>query len=185
MTTTTETETRTICHAHVGRGGWSLDLAPDSPSWSRSTRSGYGGRAELIAELRGERHGRRYTWAPDALLIDTTTISDDEIVRYGVRGPMTDPTLPAGTFRPLSLPSDDLRGGIAATIAANYLGTVGLQAVLQAADVPPGVAPWPTVALDVDPFGGAGSLDDVAADVAGIIARRFGAQVETIDEATA
>lgn len=101
-------EPRTILAVTIGRGGVSLHTGRHSYTTGLTEHELP---ARLARAIAGEpaypshpENGSEIL-APDALVIDSTPISDDDIVRYAVRGPMIGPELPAGTVDPLDGPA--------------------------------------------------------------------------------
>lgn len=101
-------EPRTILAVTIGRGGVSLHTGRHSYTTGLTerelpTRLARAIAGELIYPGRPE-HGTE-ALAPNALVIDSTPIPEDDIVRYAVRGPMIGPELPAGTVDPIDGPA--------------------------------------------------------------------------------
>lgn len=80
-----------------------------------------------------DRDGRGYTrgyrssyWLDrmdaDTIVIDVRTIPEADVMRYAVRGPMADPTLPANSVSGLDVDTSD---PMVQTIADNFLGQHG------------------------------------------------------------
>lgn len=100
-----------IIHAHVGRGGHSLVWCVEGTRLAGSTTHGYLTSAgDVLDEVRGRvlypgtDSEKAFTVSEGAVLIDSTTVAEDDIATYAVRGPMVDVTLPPGTRQFLGAP---------------------------------------------------------------------------------
>ncbi len=109
--------TETIAYATVGRGGSSIhfDTSEEASTSSHHLDTHWREPQRLIDEAAE----RGYVWAPDAPLIDSQTVPDEEVVRFAVRGPIPHEGVPAGHVKrffgeaePVAINLDDPLAGI-------------------------------------------------------------------------
>jgi hypothetical protein len=115
-----------ILYATIGRGGSCMSMSCEGQRIASSDSHWYLKDAdEMIAHAAEQ----GLVWARDAVIIDSTFVSEDNIVSYACKGPMCDPMLPDRTRHPVFGPvepyhfdsAEPFCGGLSRVSLDNYV----------------------------------------------------------------